>query len=142
MVDVSQKTPTSRTARAQARVNLGPDAAAAIREATLKKGDAYAAARIAGILAAKNTSALIPLAHGLPLGHVEVGFEWDGDVLVIEASATTHAQTGVEMEALVAATVAALTVYDMAKAVEKGIVIERVRLLSKTGGKSGDYRAV
>jgi cyclic pyranopterin phosphate synthase len=141
MVDVSGKTPTARTARAQARVRLGPDAATALREASLAKGDALATAQIAGILAAKQTPALIPLAHGIPLAKVDVSFLWDGDVLVIEAFAQTVAQTGVEMEAMVAASVSALTIYDMAKAVNKAITIESVRLLSKTGGKSGAYHA-
>jgi cyclic pyranopterin phosphate synthase len=141
MVDVSGKTPTTRTARAQARVCLGPDAAAALRDASLTKGDAFAAAQIAGILAAKQTPALIPLAHAIPLAKVDVSFSWDGDVLVIETFAQTVAQTGVEMEAMVAASVSALTIYDMAKAVNKGITIESVRLLSKTGGKSGRFDA-
>jgi cyclic pyranopterin monophosphate synthase len=122
-------------------VRLGADAAAALRDAALAKGDAFAAAQIAGILAAKQTPALIPLAHGIPLAKVDVNFSWDGDVLVIDTSAHTVAQTGVEMEAMVAASVAALTIYDMAKAVSKGIVIESIRLLEKTGGKSGPFRA-
>ncbi len=141
MVDVSGKAATARSARAQARIRLGPDAAAALREATLTKGDAFATAQIAGIMAAKQTPALIPLTHGIPLAKVDVTFSWDGDVLVIEAAASTVAQTGVEMEAMVAAAVSALTIYDMAKAVEKGIVIESVRLLEKTGGKSGTWHA-
>jgi cyclic pyranopterin monophosphate synthase len=141
MVDVSGKAPSARTARAQARVQLGAQAAAALRDATLTKGDAFAAAQIAGIMAAKQTPALIPLAHGIPLAKVDVKFSWDGDVLVIDTTASTVAQTGVEMEAMVAASVSALTIYDMAKAVSKGIVIESVRLLEKTGGKSGNYRA-
>lgn len=141
MVDVSGKTPTARTARAQARVQLGAQAAAALRNATLEKGDALAAAQLAGILAAKQTPALIPLAHGIPLAKVNVTFAWDGDTLLVESSAHTVAQTGVEMEAMVAASVAALTIYDMAKAVSKGIIIESVRLLEKTGGKSGDWHA-
>lgn len=141
MVDVSGKTPSARTARAQARVRLGPQAAAALRDATLAKGDALTTAQIAGIMAAKQTPSLIPLAHGIPLAKVDVTFAWDGDDLVVDASARTLAQTGVEMEAMVAASVAALTIYDMAKAVTKGIVIESVRLLEKTGGKSGDWHA-
>jgi cyclic pyranopterin phosphate synthase len=141
MVDVSGKPESARTARAQARVRLGPAAAAALREATLAKGDAFAAAQLAGIMAAKQTPSLIPLTHGIPLAKVDVTFSWDGDVLVIETAASTVAQTGVEMEAMVAAAVSALTIYDMAKAVEKGIVIESVRLLEKTGGKSGAWRA-
>lgn len=141
MVDVSGKAATARTARAQARVRLGPIAAAALRDATLAKGDAFAAAQIAGIMAAKQTPSLIPLAHGIPLAKVDVAFSWDGDVLVIETTAATVAQTGVEMEAMTAAAVSALTIYDMAKAVEKGIAIESLRLLEKTGGKSGVWRA-
>lgn len=141
MVDVSGKAPTARTARAQARVRLGADAAAALRGASLTKGDAFTAAQLAGIMAAKQTSALIPLAHPIPLAKVHVTFGWDGDLLLIDATAQTTAQTGVEMEAMVAASIAALTIYDMAKAVEKGIAIESVRLLEKTGGKSGDWRA-
>lgn len=141
MVDVSGKAATARMARAQARVRLGPHAAAALRDATLEKGDAFAAAQIAGIMAAKQTPSLIPLTHGIPLAKVDVQFSWDGDVLVIETVASTVAQTGVEMEAMTAAAVSALTIYDMAKAVEKGITIESVRLLEKTGGKSGSWRA-
>lgn len=141
MVDVSEKNATVRTAAAQARVRLGAQAAAALRDATLSKGDAFAAAQIAGIMAAKNTASLIPLAHPIPLSKIDVTFTWDGDVLVADAQARTVAQTGVEMEAMVAASVAALTIYDMAKAVSKGIEIESVRLISKTGGKSGDYHA-
>jgi cyclic pyranopterin phosphate synthase len=141
MVDVGAKAPTERVATARAEVHLGPNAAAAIREATLAKGDALVAAQIAGIMAAKETSRLIPLAHPLPISSVEVNFSWDGDVLLIDARAKTVAQTGVEMEAMTAACVAALTVYDMSKAVDKGITIERVRLLSKSGGKSGAWKA-
>lgn len=112
-----------------------------MRDATLAKGDALATAQIAGIMAAKQTPMLIPLTHGIPLAKVDVTFSWDEDVLVIDALASTIAQTGVEMEAMVAASVSALTIYDMAKAVEKGIVIESVRLLRKTGGKSGTWDA-
>jgi len=141
MVDVSQKAPSARTAQARARVVLGAQAAHALREATLRKGDALAAAQLAGIMAAKQTPSLIPLAHAIPLAQVEVRFSWDGDVLEIDATARTTAQTGVEMEAMVAAAISALTIYDMAKAVSKGITIESVRLIRKTGGKSGDYDA-
>ena len=137
MVDVSSKPVTARTARAQALVRMSPQAAQALRDATLPKGDAFVAAQVAGIMAAKQTASLIPLAHPLPLAHVDVSFAWqDEEVLRIEAEATTSAQTGVEMEAMVAASIAALTIYDMTKAVDKGIVVENVRLLSKTGGKS------
>ena len=137
MVDVSSKPVTARTARAQALVRMSPQAAQALRAATLPKGDAFVAAQVAGIMAAKQTGALIPLAHPLPLAHAEVTFAWqDDEALRIEAGATTSAQTGVEMEAMMAASIAALTIYDMTKAVDKGIVVESVRLLSKTGGKS------
>jgi cyclic pyranopterin phosphate synthase len=140
MVDVGHKAPTQRTAQAQARVRMAPATAAALRQAALPKGDALVAAQIAGILAAKQTGMLIPLAHTLPLSSVEVSFRWtDPTTLCITTRAATTGPTGVEMEALVAASVAALTVYDMCKALEKGIVIEAVRLLSKTGGASGDW---
>ncbi|HEY8312801.1 MAG TPA: cyclic pyranopterin monophosphate synthase MoaC [Candidatus Baltobacteraceae bacterium] len=141
MVDVSTKTVTLRTARAGARVRMSPSAVKALRDATLPKGDAFVTAQLAGILAAKQTGTLIPLAHPLPLAQVEVRFRWDADVLVIEATARTSAQTGVEMEAMVAASIAALTIYDMTKAVDKGIVVESVRLLEKSGGKSGHWVA-
>jgi cyclic pyranopterin phosphate synthase len=141
MVDVGGKAATARTAHAQARVRLGSAAAAALRDAALAKGDALTTAQIAGIMAAKHTASLIPLTHSIPLSKVDVRFSWDGDVLVIDTIAATVAQTGVEMEAMVAASVAALTIYDMAKAVEKGIAIESVRLLEKTGGKSGAWHA-
>ena len=142
MVDVGAKGVTARTARACALVRLPPAAAAALRDATLPKGDAFVTAQIAGIFAAKRTGELIPLCHPLPLDAVDVSFSWEGtDVLRIEARATTTAKTGVEMEAMVAASVAALTIYDMCKSVDKGIVIEAVRLVEKTGGKSGTWRA-
>jgi cyclic pyranopterin phosphate synthase len=142
MVDVGAKAVTQRTAHASARVRMPAAVAQALRDATLPKGDAFVAAQLAGILAAKQTGTLIPLCHPLPLDAVDVTFAWEsGDVLRIDARATTTAKTGVEMEALVAASVAALTIYDMAKAVDKGIVIEAVRLEEKTGGKSGDWHA-
>ncbi len=142
MVDVGAKQSTARTARAEALVALGPVAADALRTATLPKGDAFVAAQVAGIMAAKRTGELIPLAHPIPLGAVDVTFDWTtASTLRITSRATTVGQTGVEMEALVAASVAALTIYDMCKALDKGIVIERVRLIEKTGGKSGDWRA-
>jgi cyclic pyranopterin monophosphate synthase len=139
MVDVGAKAVTERTAIARAEVRLGAKAAAAIRDLTLAKGDALVAAQLAGIMAAKQTATLIPLAHPIPLASVDVAFAWEGDVLVIDAQARTVAQTGVEMEAMTAASVAALVVYDMTKAIDKGITIERVRLIKKTGGKSGDW---
>jgi len=142
MVDVSGKAASARTARAEARVRMSPAAQTALREATLPKGDAFVTAQIAGIMAAKQTANLIPLAHPLPLAKVDVRFEWaDDGSLRIEAEAVTTAQTGVEMEAMVAAGVAALTIYDMTKAVDKGITIEGIRLLEKSGGKSGTWRA-
>lgn len=142
MVDVSGKAASSRTARAEARLRMSPAAAQCLRDATLPKGDAFVTAQVAGILAAKATPNLIPLAHSLPLSAVDVRFAWhDAATLRIEALATTTAQTGVEMEAMVAVSVAALTLYDMAKAIDKGIVIESIRLLEKTGGKSGEWVA-
>jgi cyclic pyranopterin monophosphate synthase len=140
MVDVSSKPMTARTARAQALVRMSPAAAQALRDATLPKGDAFVAAQLAGIMAAKQTGSLIPLAHSLALTHVEVTFAWQEEALLrVEALASTSAQTGVEMEAMVGASIAALTIYDMTKAVDKGITVENVRLLSKSGGKSGEW---
>jgi cyclic pyranopterin monophosphate synthase len=129
MVDVGGKPAVRRRARACARVHMAPDTAARLSE--LPKGDALAAARIAGIMAAKRTSELIPLCHPLPLTHVHVDLDVRDDAVEIVASAETTAQTGVEMEALVAATIAALTVYDMAKGVDSGMEIGEVRLLEK-----------
>ncbi len=140
MVDVSGKEVTRRTATAQAVVTMQPETLELIRQNALAKGDALGVARVAGVLAAKRTDALIPLCHSLPLSDVSVDFEFGaGGQLVIRTSATTLAQTGVEMEALTAATVAALTIYDMAKAVDKRMTIDQVHLVSKTGGKSGDF---
>lgn len=142
MVDVGAKASTARTARAEALVRLTEAAAEGLRSATLPKGDAFVAAQVAGIMAAKRTGELIPLAHPIGLGAVDVAFAWDdATTLRVTTRATTVGQTGVEMEALVAASVAALTIYDMCKALDKGIVIERVRLIEKTGGKSGDWHA-
>jgi cyclic pyranopterin monophosphate synthase len=129
MVDVGSKPVSRRRARAQAVVRMAPETAARLGE--LPKGDALAAARLAGIMAAKRTSELIPLCHPLPLTHLAVDLEVREDSVEIVASAETQAQTGVEMEALVAATVAALTVYDMAKGVDSGMEISDVRLLEK-----------
>ena len=129
MVDVGGKPVSKRRARARAVVRMAPETAARLGE--LPKGDALAAARLAGIMAAKRTSELIPLCHPLPLTHVAVELEVGDDSVEITASAETQAQTGVEMEALVAATVAALTVYDMAKGVDSGMEIGEVRLLEK-----------
>jgi cyclic pyranopterin phosphate synthase len=121
---------------------MSPATEDAIRAATLAKGDAFAVAQIAGIMAAKQTANLIPLAHPLPLAHVEVTFAWaQRGLLQVEATARTSAQTGVEMEAMTAVSVAALALYDMLKSLEKGVVIEAVRLLEKRGGKSGTWLA-
>jgi len=140
MVDVSSKPETARRARAGCRVHLGAAAAGALRAGRAAKGDVLAAARLAGIAAAKRTSDLIPLCHPLRLGDVavEVDFE-DETTLAVTAEAGGVDRTGFEMEALVAASVAALTVYDMLKAVEKGIAITDLRLLEKSGGKSGHW---
>jgi cyclic pyranopterin monophosphate synthase len=130
MVDVGGKPLSRRRAVARARVRMAPETAARLSE--LPKGDAIAAAKLAGIMAAKRTSELIPLCHPLPLTHVQVDLEVGGDAVEIVAAAETTAQTGVEMEALVAASVAALTVYDMAKAMDSAMEIGEVRLLEKT----------
>jgi cyclic pyranopterin phosphate synthase len=140
MVDVGGKDVTDRRAVAAARVRIAPATAAAIRAGDAPKGDVIGTARIAGIQAAKRTAELIPLCHPLPLSFVDVRIEVGDDVVEIEAEARTSAQTGVEMEALTAASVAALTVYDMVKGIERGVTIEQVRLLEKTGGKE-DWRA-
>jgi cyclic pyranopterin monophosphate synthase len=141
MVDVSAKSVTARAACAEAFVRMSSAARNALRAATLPKGDALVAAQIAGIMAAKQTAALIPLTHPLPLSNVDVHFEWRVDgTLRVEAEARTAARTGVEMEAMVAAAIAALTIYDMSKALDKAITIESVRLVSKSGGKSNFRR--
>ena len=141
MVDVSDKADTARSAIAQSQVELTPSIVAAITDSTLPKGDLYATARIAGIQAAKKTSDLIPLCHPLPLSKVTVDLELQGSSLVITAVCKTTGKTGVEMEALTAASVAALTVYDMCKGLDKGMVISQTKLLEKTGGKSGNWRS-
>ena len=143
MVDVSGKQPTARTAMAEAMIMLSADAFEAVCDGDAPKGDVLAAARIAGIMAAKKTPELIPLCHSIPLASVAIEFEMlvDKCAIRIEATAKTVAETGVEMEALTAATLAALTIYDMTKAVDKSAVIESIRLLTKSGGKSGAYKA-
>jgi cyclic pyranopterin monophosphate synthase len=138
MVDVGSKPETRRTARAHAFVKMSAEVLAALPENP--KGDPLAVARIAGILAAKQTSGLIPLCHSLPLSHADVDLAIETAGIRIIATAATTAQTGVEMEALTAASVAALTVYDMTKALDKRIEIQDIYLLEKTGGKSGDFR--
>ncbi len=141
MVDVSAKTPTDRRATARGKLLVSRETIALVRDGRAPKGDVLGAARIAGIMAAKKTSELIPLTHPLPLSHASVEFTFDGDGIVIEATVGTTAPTGVEMEALTAVTVAGLTLYDMLKAVERGAKLTDVRLVAKSGGRSGDYRA-
>lgn len=138
MVDVSAKADTVRTAKAHAKVKMNAAVMAALP--ANPKGNPLETARIAGIMAAKKTSELIPMCHPLPLSHVSIDIKLVSDSVEIVAEARTTAGTGVEMEALTAATVAALTVYDMTKALDKGIEIQDVYLLTKTGGKSGDYQ--
>jgi cyclic pyranopterin phosphate synthase len=143
MVDVSDKAATSRTAVAEGFVVMQPETLALIREGSAAKGDVLAAARIAGIMAAKRTHELIPLCHPLPITKVTVDFEERDEpaALRVEALAKVTGQTGVEMEALTAVSVACLTIYDMLKAADKAMRFEGIRLIEKTGGKSGDYRA-
>ncbi len=140
MVDVSAKRPTRRRAVAEGLVRVGREAAAAIRANAVAKGPVFETARIAGIQAAKQAGGLIPLCHPLPLEHVAVDLALEGDTVRIRAEAALTGKTGVEMEALTAACVAALTVYDMCKAISKGIEIRSLRLLEKSGGKSGTWR--
>ena len=141
MVDVSRKPATERTARAEARVAVGPVIAALLRKTgAVAKGNVVETARIAGIMAAKRTADLVPMCHPLALDHVELSVELRGDEMRIESAVRCRERTGAEMEALTAAAVAALTVYDMCKSAGKGIEIRSVRLLEKTGGKSGAWR--
>ena len=139
MVDVSEKEPSARRAVAQAVLTTRTDVVAAVLVGDLPKGEAIGTARIAGIMAAKQTSSLIPLCHPLPLTSITVDITGAGDALTVVATVATTAQTGVEMEALTAASVAALTLYDMIKAVDKLAVIGDIKVLSKSGGKSGDW---
>ena len=140
MVDVSAKPETERRAIAACRIAMQPGTLALIAGGTMPKGDVLAAARIAGIMAAKRTSDLIPLCHPLPLTQVSVSLELAHDAIEVRATVTTTGRTGVEMEALTAATVAALTIYDMCKAVDRGMCIDAVRVVEKSGGRSGAYR--
>ena len=140
MVDVSAKDETRREAVAEGRVTINAAARRAIRDRAVAKGDPLQTARIAGIMAAKRTSDLIPLCHPLPLSSVEVDLRALSTGYAIEARVTTMGRTGVEMEALVAVSAAALTLYDMLKAVDRGIVIGPIQLREKRGGRSGDYR--
>lgn len=142
MVDVSNKSSTSRTAVASGRVLVGAEALRLIRENEILKGDVLTVASVAGVLGAKQTSRLLPLCHDVLLQNVEIEFELDDDAGAVDVRAITKTEgpTGVEMEALTAVSVAALTIYDMCKSVTKAIEITDVRLLAKSGGRSGDYR--
>ncbi|MCB1518054.1 MAG: cyclic pyranopterin monophosphate synthase MoaC [Hyphomicrobiaceae bacterium] len=141
MVDVGQKASTRRTATASAKLSGSPEAMSALFQGTGKKGDALAVARVAGIMAAKKTADLVPLCHPLALSKVSIDIvPIDNDIAHIEAHVETTGQTGVEMEAMTAASVTALTLYDMLKSIDKALVISELRLESKTGGKSGTFR--
>ena len=140
MVDVGSKEPSHRRAVARARVLMAPDVARAVEERSVGKGDVLTVARVAGIQAAKRTSELIPLCHGLMVSSVEIDFIISEDSVGIEARVETVERTGVEMEALTACCVAALTVYDMCKALDRSMTISDVTLWEKTGGRSGTYR--
>ena len=141
MVDVSAKVDTAREAVAEGRIKMSAQALEAVRAGNTKKGDVLGTARIAGIMAAKKTSHLIPLCHPLMLSKISVEFEYEATAIRVEARVRLNGPTGVEMEALTAVSVTLLTLYDMAKALDKSMLITDVRLLSKTGGKSGDWRA-
>ena len=141
MVDVGAKAATGRRAVAGGRITMTPEALAAIRAGNAPKGDVLSTARIAGIMAAKRTAELIPLCHPLALTSVAVDFDWEADGISVRATAATTGPTGVEMEALTAASVALLTLYDMAKALDRAMVLGDIRLLEKSGGRSGDWRA-
>ncbi len=142
MVDVSGKADTERVAEARAAVRMQPETLEAIRSGGVKKGDVLAVAQVAGIMAAKQTSSLIPMCHPLMLTSVDISFDLDQDNnrIIIHSRVKTTGKTGVEMEAMTAAAVAALTIYDMAKAIDRWMVIEEVLLLEKSGGKSGHVR--
>ncbi len=141
MVDVSAKAETARTAAAEGRITMSAEVLAAIRNGTAKKGDVLAVARVAGIMAAKRTSDLIPLCHPVALTSATVDFTLDDHSITATATTRTTGPTGVEMEALTAVSVALLTLYDMAKALDRTMMIGGIRLLTKTGGKSGDFVA-
>ncbi len=141
MVDVGEKSPTKREAIATGEISMSAQTLQAVEHGNSPKGDVIGAARIAGIMAAKKTSELIPLCHPLPIDAVSLEFEFEPQGVRVTATASTTGKTGVEMEAMTAVSVALLTIYDMAKALEKGMVISRIRLLEKRGGKSGNWRA-
>ena len=139
MVDVSAKDQTLRIATAKGEVHLNPETYEMVKGGKMKKGDVLAVAQVAGIMAAKQTAQMIPMCHPLALSGVDISFRFEEEALVLRATVRCTGQTGVEMEALHAASVAALTVYDMCKAVQKDMEITDLRLLQKSGGKSGDY---
>lgn len=139
MVEVTQKDDTSRTAIASGTITMKPETIQAIQNERIKKGDVLSVAQIAGIMGAKKTSELIPMCHQLMLTGVDLRFNIEADHILIEAEVTTVGKTGVEMEALTAVTTAALTIYDMCKAIDKEMLIGEIGLMKKTGGKSGDY---
>lgn len=141
MVDVSDKAVTAREAVASGHIAMAPETLKAISEGTAKKGDVLAVARIAGIMASKRTADLIPLCHPLPLSSLKVDLSLGDSGVTVTATARTTGQTGVEMEAMTAVSVALLTLYDMVKAMDRGMTIGDIRLVSKTGGKSGDWHA-
>lgn len=141
MVDVSTKAVTRREASAAGHIAMSHEALEAIREGALKKGDALGVARVAGIMAAKRTPDLVPLCHPLPISSVSVDFHFGDAGIDCTATVATTGQTGVEMEALAAVSVALLTLYDMGKAIDRGMTIGAIRLLAKSGGRSGDWRA-
>jgi cyclic pyranopterin phosphate synthase len=141
MVDVGGKPATARRAVASGRITMSAQALEAIRAGNAPKGDVLGTARIAGIMAAKRTGDLIPLCHPLGLEAVSIDFDYEADAIRATATASLTGRTGVEMEAMTAVSVALLTIYDMAKAIDKGMVISEVRLIAKTGGKSGDWAA-
>ncbi|MBW6525582.1 cyclic pyranopterin monophosphate synthase MoaC [Sphingomonas sp. RHCKR7] len=141
MVDVGGKQVTRREAIATGRIDMSAEAVAAIRDGAIAKGDVLAVARVAGIMAAKRTSELVPLCHPLPISRVALDLAVDAGGVTASATVATDGKTGVEMEALTAVSVALLTVYDMAKALDRAMVIGGVRLLAKSGGRSGDWRA-
>jgi cyclic pyranopterin phosphate synthase len=140
MVDTSGKAESDRTARASARVRMNTATLALIRDRKAAKGDVVEVARLAGIMAAKKTADLIPLCHPLAMNSVTIDFDFESDsILVIQAVVKVHARTGVEMEALTAVSIAALTVYDMCKSVDRGMAVEQIRLEEKSGGRSGHF---
>lgn len=139
MVDVSQKAKTVRTATAMGRVRMAPETLELIRGGRMAKGDVLAVAQVAGIMAAKQTASAIPMCHPVPLSGVDIDFAYEESGILLRATARCTGQTGVEMEALHAVSVAALTIYDMCKAVQRDMEITDIRLLQKSGGKSGDY---